>query len=341
MADQDEDSFLHSVLGIRAGADANEIKRAYHKLALTQHPDKRPWDPNATANFQMIQWAYETLIKNPGKRQRYNAEGTGAAQAPHSNNKTTHKKKSRWSPRQELAGMRKAEKNLLSNVNVANQDLRKLNAEVQKLYEKGHALADEWQAVDKKTRFQRCVAFLKGKRLHTKECKATIEKQLDDLKIAIKAKEEEKEKKEHHLNSYLWQEIAKTRQRITHLESLVHKSFTDAWREDEEERRRKQRAASEEAERASREKREREQRECQAARDRLRRQYEENQRLREAEEKAEREAEQERKAKLEEEAASRLAQLVQNIEEVVEQVLEEFRQEQAQEQANRDVAESS
>jgi hypothetical protein len=234
-------------------------------------------------------------MKNPGKRQRYDAKGTGAAQAPHSNKKTTHKKQPRWNPKQELEGMRKVEKKLLCDVNAANQELRELNAEIQKLYEQGAALAGEWRAVDKKTRPQRLVAYLRSRRIHAKEWKATLEKQLGELEGVMRAQEQKRDGQKHRLDNGLWKEVAKTRQRITHLESLVHKSFTDAWRETEEEHRRRQRAASEEAERVSREKRERERMECQAVRDRLRRQYEENQRLREAEEKAKREAEQERK----------------------------------------------
>jgi curved DNA-binding protein CbpA len=51
----------YAVLGVAHNASPAEIKRAYRKLALRHHPDKNPDDPNATAMFQKINAAFETI----------------------------------------------------------------------------------------------------------------------------------------------------------------------------------------------------------------------------------------------------------------------------------------
>ncbi|TRX88279.1 hypothetical protein FHL15_010846 [Xylaria flabelliformis] len=48
----------------------SEIKQSYRQLSLHTHPDKVPQDPNATARFQEISEAYETL-RDPEKRRIY------------------------------------------------------------------------------------------------------------------------------------------------------------------------------------------------------------------------------------------------------------------------------
>ena len=56
----------YSTLGIDRGASADEIKRAYRKMASQHHPDKG----GDTATFQNIQQAYDTL-SNADKRSQY------------------------------------------------------------------------------------------------------------------------------------------------------------------------------------------------------------------------------------------------------------------------------
>ncbi|KAI0547880.1 DnaJ domain-containing protein [Xylaria curta] len=48
----------------------HEIRQSFMRLSLQTHPDKVPNDPNATARFQEINEAYETL-RDPVKRQVY------------------------------------------------------------------------------------------------------------------------------------------------------------------------------------------------------------------------------------------------------------------------------
>lgn len=56
----------YEVLGIREGADMDEIKRAYRKKAKEYHPDLHPEDPNANEKMQRVNEAYEMLC-NPDK----------------------------------------------------------------------------------------------------------------------------------------------------------------------------------------------------------------------------------------------------------------------------------
>lgn len=60
---------LYSILEIHPNATENEIKKAYHKLALLYHPDKCH-DKDASEKFQKISYAYEILI-NSKTRQEY------------------------------------------------------------------------------------------------------------------------------------------------------------------------------------------------------------------------------------------------------------------------------
>ena len=58
------------VLGLRPGASAGEIKRAYRRLARKYHPDINPGDQMAETVFRRVVEAYETLI-DPERRSLY------------------------------------------------------------------------------------------------------------------------------------------------------------------------------------------------------------------------------------------------------------------------------
>lgn len=61
----------YEILGIKKDASADEIKKAFRKLAVTYHPDKEGGDE---AKFKEANEAYEVL-KDPTKRQRYDQFG--------------------------------------------------------------------------------------------------------------------------------------------------------------------------------------------------------------------------------------------------------------------------
>jgi molecular chaperone DnaJ len=64
----------YEVLGVSKGASAEEIKKAYRKLAIQYHPDKNPDDKTAEEKFKEAAEAYEVLHDSQ-KRQRYDQFG--------------------------------------------------------------------------------------------------------------------------------------------------------------------------------------------------------------------------------------------------------------------------
>jgi len=64
----------YDVLGVSKSASAEEIKKAYRKLAIKYHPDKNPGDKAAEDNFKEAAEAYEVL-SNAEKKQRYDHYG--------------------------------------------------------------------------------------------------------------------------------------------------------------------------------------------------------------------------------------------------------------------------
>lgn len=66
----------YDILGVSKTASADEIKKAYRKLAMEHHPDRHGGDDS---KFKEIGEAYETL-KDPGKRSSYDQYGHAGAQ---------------------------------------------------------------------------------------------------------------------------------------------------------------------------------------------------------------------------------------------------------------------
>jgi molecular chaperone DnaJ len=72
---------LYDVLGVKKGASAGEIKKAYRKLARENHPDRNPGDKAAEDRFKEAQAAYDVL-SDPEKRKQYDAFGTADGRGP-------------------------------------------------------------------------------------------------------------------------------------------------------------------------------------------------------------------------------------------------------------------
>src|ERR1700744_6508400 len=74
MAQQD----YYQTLGVERSANAEEIRKAFRKLAKKHHPDLNPGDKAAEAKFKEIAQAND-LLSDPEKRRRFDAGEIDAA----------------------------------------------------------------------------------------------------------------------------------------------------------------------------------------------------------------------------------------------------------------------
>ena len=72
----------YNILGVKKDAKADEIKKAYRRLARKHHPDVNPNDKVSEDKFKEVQEAYDVL-SDPQKRRNYDQFGhAGVGGAP-------------------------------------------------------------------------------------------------------------------------------------------------------------------------------------------------------------------------------------------------------------------
>lgn len=71
------DNDLYKTLGVDKSANADEIKKAYRKLAMKYHPDQNKGNAEAEEKFKLINQAYD-ILKDEQKRAAYDQYGHAA-----------------------------------------------------------------------------------------------------------------------------------------------------------------------------------------------------------------------------------------------------------------------
>jgi len=69
----------YAVLGLDKSASADQIKKAYRKLAIKYHPDKNPDDKKAEERFKEVSEAY-AVLSDPDKKRQYDQFGADGFQ---------------------------------------------------------------------------------------------------------------------------------------------------------------------------------------------------------------------------------------------------------------------
>src|SRR6187455_1297369 len=65
---------FYEILGVAKTASADEIKKAYRKVAMQYHPDRNPGDKASEEKFKEAAEAYE-ILSDPDKRAQYDRFG--------------------------------------------------------------------------------------------------------------------------------------------------------------------------------------------------------------------------------------------------------------------------
>ena len=67
----------YEVLGVSRQASADDLKKAFRKIAMDSHPDRNPGDDSAAARFKEASEAY-SVLSDPGRRRSYDLFGHAA-----------------------------------------------------------------------------------------------------------------------------------------------------------------------------------------------------------------------------------------------------------------------
>ena len=67
----------YELLGVSRTASADDIKKAFRKLAMQHHPDRNPGSKESERKFKDVNHAYD-ILKDPEKRAAYDRFGAAA-----------------------------------------------------------------------------------------------------------------------------------------------------------------------------------------------------------------------------------------------------------------------
>src|SRR5579863_7605527 len=70
---------FYEILGVQKNASADELKKAYRKLAMQHHPGRNPGDNKAEEKFKELSHAYD-ILSDEQKRAAYDRFGHSAFQ---------------------------------------------------------------------------------------------------------------------------------------------------------------------------------------------------------------------------------------------------------------------
>ncbi|KAI1661073.1 DnaJ-domain-containing protein [Daldinia decipiens] len=135
----------YAVLGVARTADAETLKVAWRRLARIKHPDKNLGNPNATAEFQLLESAYSTLC-NPTLRRAYDLQsmttptsnGSTTGAKCHNNTSTTSNDSSEQKNRErelKRSHLYKEKQSKEYDIFEAMRNLNRIRGEIQKLDE--------------------------------------------------------------------------------------------------------------------------------------------------------------------------------------------------------------